>query len=220
MALYDKNLNDITNDVIDSLQKENKKLSRRFWVMTFAALFLFATSIVASIVRDNKLTNYEMTILEQENTIDNLRYILDRENHELSLWEFADIYRVYPNSEVNDSILYSLLVEVGAWFPELLVKQAKLESANYRSSIYTNNYNLYGMRNVYSRPTTQINTKNGYGVYANWQESVIDRLLWDEQLFDSQPETEEEYLDFISAIYAEDVDYVNKLQSIKIDVKQ
>lgn len=219
MAIYNKKLEDITYDVIDDLQKQLKDANKRFLIMTFVASFLFAAGVVASIVRGNKIANYEKTILEQEDTIDNMRYILDRENHEISLFEFADIYKIYPQEEINDSTLYSLLVEIGAWYPELLVKQAKLESANYQSSVYTNNNNLYGMRNVYSRPTTQINTKNGYGVYHNWQLSAIDRVLWDEEIFDSQPETEDEYLDFIAAIYAEDPNYISKVKSIKIEVK-
>ena len=36
---------------------------------------------------------------------------------------------------------------------------------NYTSNIYKNSNNLYGMKKVGKRQTTQLDTYNGYGVY-------------------------------------------------------
>ena len=117
-----------------------------------------------------------------------------------------------PNSEVNDSILYRFLKSNGVWFPEILLAQAKLESGNYNSSIYRGNNNLYGMKECSKRQTTQTSIKNGYGVYNNWQLSVLDRILWDAFTFRERP-TEDEYFEALKS-YAQDTNYIAKIKSM------
>ena len=78
--------------------------------------------------------------------------------------------------------------------------------------MYKSNHNLYGMKKVYKRQTTQHGELNGYGVYDNWCLSVLDRLLWDMFTFKNIKPTKEEYLNALKrANYATDPDYIKKL---------
>lgn len=113
----------------------------------------------------------------------------------------------------------------GAWYPDVIFAQACIESACATSYLAEKANNLFGMKRVGSRPTTQLNrvlksysahdnvVQVGYGCYMNWQLSVIDRILWDEYVFNEKP-SREQYLQKIKSIYAEDPLYIDKIEKM------
>ena len=123
---------------------------------------------------------------------------------------------LYPSKEINDSILYDYLVEINAWYPEVLLAQAKLESANYESNIFKKTNNMYGMKSVNSRMHCQTGSYNTYGLYDSWQLSVIDRVLWDLFAFKTKPDIET-YISKLE-IYAEDTVYIKKIKQLASNV--
>lgn len=119
------------------------------------------------------------------------------------------------NDEPTTDSIMSILTEVGAWYPEYIMAQAVLESATFTSEIYRANNNLFGMKLVSRRSTTQTGKKTdkvSYGHYNNWQMSVLDRVLWDLHRFETKP-TREEYEKALMQ-YAEDSKYISKLNKI------
>ena len=119
------------------------------------------------------------------------------------------------NIEPTTDSIIGLLTEVGAWYPEYIMAQAVLESATFTSEIYRVNNNLFGMKQVSRRSTTQTGKKTdkaSYGHYTNWQMSVLDRVLWDLHRFETKP-TREEYEKALMQ-YAEDSNYISKLNKI------
>ena len=111
--------------------------------------------------------------------------------------------------------LISFLNECGAWYPDIIVAQAILESATFTSNIYNNTYNMFGMRKPHSRETTSLNTyENNYANYYNWQLSAIDRIHWDLNIFRNKKPTRDEYINKIGAIYAEEPTYLQRIDSI------
>ena len=72
------------------------------------------------------------------------------------------------------------------------------------------------MKRVAIRPTTQLNGTDykGYGIYLNWQHSIIDRMLWDEFTFSGKKPSYEEYISTLKKRYAEDKKYISKLENI------
>lgn len=118
---------------------------------------------------------------------------------------------LYPAIEINDSILYNYLLEIGAWYPDILIAQAKIESASYTSNVFKKANNLYGMKSVYSRFHCQTGAYNNYGCYDSWKLSALDRVLWDLFIFDSIKPQREEYLRALRN-YAEAQNYITTIQ--------
>lgn len=201
MTKLNENLQNISEETIKHLQKEIKKVNIRFLLLIAVCTFtLIGVYILCNYIHSLKQENkeYKTTIAIQES--------------ELSLDSSIGYWFINTPTEINDSILYEFLIENNAWYPEILLKQAKIESSNYTSSIYKSNHNLYGMKKVYKRQTTQHGESNGYGVYDNWCLSVLDRLLWDMFTFKNIKPTKEEYLNTLKKVnYATDPDYIKKL---------
>lgn len=197
---YDENLNDHADSIIGHLQNELHKANKFF--IFLGALIMILVIVIGVIVCD-------MQNVIRENEKYKAELII--EEAMLSLEYSIGYWFINNPDEVNDTILYDFLKENGAWYPDILLKQAKIESGNYTSAIYKTNNNLYGMRKCYRRPTTQSGEQNGYGTYNNWCLSVLDRLLWDMFTFKNEKPSREDYLEAMK-IYAEDPNYIKKLQ--------
>lgn len=199
--IVDENLNDRSELIIDKLNKRLKVWDKVATVSAilcaiawFGLLFMFAKYHQEK--SDNKILTEK----------------IQQEEQMLSLEYSIGYWFINQPEEINDSILYLFLRDNNAWYPEILLKQAKIESGNYTSNVYINTNNLYGMKKVGKRQTTQLNnTYNGYGCYTNWCESVLDRMLWDIFYFKNEKPTEEEYLKAMS-IYAEADNYTELLK--------
>ena len=191
-------LND--KQLIQHLQGELSKANK-----AFCFLFLFFTlSLIFCVTSFVTMMN-----LKKENN--KYKAELIKEEAMLSLEYSIGYWFIHTPDKITDSTLYTLLVENGAWYPDILLKQAKLESSTYTSNLCRDNNNIYGMKEVHSRPTTQRGGRNGYGFYDNWCLSALDRLLWDIFRFDNEKPSEEEYLKAMR-IYAEDTDYIRKIK--------
>lgn len=120
---------------------------------------------------------------------------------------------LYPSDEINDSILECYLIELGAWYPDILLAQAKIESGTYTSNVFKAANNLYGMKTVNSRFHCQTGRYNSYGHYDSWKLSVIDRILWDLFIFDSIKPDRNQYLRALRD-YAEAQNYIETIEKV------
>lgn len=103
--------------------------------------------------------------------------------------------------------------QIGIEHPDVVYAQAVLGSGYFKSKLYLNHNNIFAMKEAKKRPTLQVGTTDsGYGVYARWEDAVIDYYLW--QLKYAQSLTKAEYLDTIGRIYAEDRQYIQKIKTI------
>lgn len=124
---------------------------------------------------------------------------------------------------VNDSILYDFIVSLNIEHPEIVVAQAKVESASYTSNVFKKTGNLFGMGLAKNRPTVASGNYNQYSDYKivnlpKWQLSVIDYAIYQASHFKNL--SEEEYLNKLQRIYAEDPNYKSallmKVKSLKV----
>lgn len=199
--IVDENLKDITSKYVKSLKDNLKRIKVLHGILAIASIALSAILIAIS-VKYSKSEKENKALKEQ----------LIKDEAELSLEYSIGYWFINTPEEINDTVLYQFLLDNNAWYPDILLKQAKIESANYTSNVYKNTNNLYGIRKVGKRQTTQLNNiYNGYGCYNNWCLSVLDRMLWDVFVFKGEKPSEEEYLKAMS-IYAEDKNYINKLK--------
>lgn len=197
--IVDENLNDCSLSIIQSLEYRIKDLHRANSALcTIAIIFSIAFFVTLGLY------------LNKKDKVELLADKIQQEEQMLSLEYSIGYWFINTPKEINDSTLYQFLLDNNAWYPDILLKQAKIESGNYKSNIYINSCNLYGMRKVGKRNTTQRGVYNGYGVYDNWCLSVLDRMLWDVFYFKNKKPTKEEYLKAMS-VYAEDKNYIKKL---------
>ena len=98
-------------------------------------------------------------------------------------------------------------------FPHIVLAQAKLESNNFRSYLFRENNNMFGMKLASSRLTIANGEEHGYASYESWSESLMDYALYYSSYL-RNVKTEREYYQFLSKFYAEDVAYVSKIQNL------
>lgn len=76
---------------------------------------------------------------------------------------------------------------VAEWMIKQSIQETRFAGSNWNSPAARNDNNLWGMGRVYSRPTTQINSRmaqdgsgvNTIGIYATQHSSTVDRVLFD-----------------------------------------
>lgn len=120
---------------------------------------------------------------------------------------------VIENDTISDGLLYNHLLSMRALFPKIILIQAKIESNNYTSMLYQKNKNMFGMKISTERVTTSGDGRAGYKSYVNWKESVMDYILW-QFSHNIEKLTQEEYINYLGKIYAEDPKYTNKIRSM------
>jgi flagellum-specific peptidoglycan hydrolase FlgJ len=118
-------------------------------------------------------------------------------------------------NNINHILLYNQILETNIKYPDIVIAQAILESAHFKSHLFIRANNLFGMKIPNKRPTTAIGSTNGYSIYINWNSSVLDYKLWQDFLFKRKGiMTRKEYLLYIQKWYATDPNYTNKIKYI------
>jgi flagellum-specific peptidoglycan hydrolase FlgJ len=98
-------------------------------------------------------------------------------------------------------------------FPYIVMAQAIMESGLGKSDLFKQNNNLFGMRLARSRMTTAAESKSNFAYYKKWQDCVLD-MAYFQASFLNDVNTEEKYLLYLGANYAESTTYVAKLKSV------
>jgi uncharacterized FlgJ-related protein len=108
--------------------------------------------------------------------------------------------------------IYLYLDTINVKFKTVVVAQAVLESGNFKSKVFKENNNIFGMKKASTRPT--LGTMQGsYSKYKNWQESILDYAFY-QAYFCNRIKSEEEYINHLCTNYAEDEKYRDKLERI------
>lgn len=137
---------------------------------------------------------------------------------EQNLYTFIGEYSFLKNEKIptNDSVVYEFIKATGCWYPDIVMAQYVIESGHGKSMLSQEYNNCFGMKYVGNkgRRNTQLPDVKGYGdygVYINWQLSVVDRQLWDHRVFEASKPTKDYYLNILDKIYAEDPNYIDKI---------
>jgi len=95
---------------------------------------------------------------------------------------------------------------------DIVYAQAVLETGGFTSHIFRMNNNLFGMKVATIRPTTNIGEEDGHAAFKHWRHSVVDYALYASCYLTKM--NREEYLNYLSARYAEDPNYIVKVKQI------
>ena len=123
---------------------------------------------------------------------------------------------INQENEFSEVKLKEYIIGLNIKFPHIVFAQAKLESGYFKSTIFKENNNLFGMRVASRRPTTNKGENRGHAVFDTWRESVLDYAFYQAR-FLGDIKTEGEYIQYLKANYAEDPGYVDKV--IKLSKK-
>lgn len=169
---------------------------------------------IALIISDNKNSKLET---EYKYTLSEYEQLLFKEQ-EQNLYTFIGEYSFLKNEKIptNDSVVYEFIKATGCWYPDIIMAQYVIESNHGKSMLSQEYNNCFGMKYVGNkgRRNTQLPDMKGYGdygVYINWQLSVVDRQLWDHRVFEASKPTKDYYLNILGKIYAEDINYIDKI---------
>ena len=137
---------------------------------------------------------------------------------DLSQEERLIVIREY--NEFSETKLIEKIRQLNFRYPHIILAQAKLESGHFKSTIFLENNNMFGMKEAKLRANLAKGTNRGHAYYETWQESVIDYALYYSSYLRSI-NTEGEYFEYLRQNYAEDPTYVQRLKEIikKQDLK-
>jgi len=116
-------------------------------------------------------------------------------------------------NEFTEKALVQKIKELNFKFPHIVLAQSYQETGGYKSSIFTECKNLFGMKEAKIRATLSQGTNRGHAYYNSWQESLYDYALFYNTYLNGI-KTEGEYFGYLEQYYAEDPNYVLRLKQI------
>jgi hypothetical protein len=135
---------------------------------------------------------------------------LDTKLQELRVYQgYIDSVKYLPLTKEN---IYILCDKYNIKYPDVVVAQAQIESGNFKSSLCTEHNNLFGMKIPYRRFSVRSGKANNYAKYDHWSHSVIDYGILQNMFADLS--SKENYLKWLDATYAEDPNYIQKINRL------
>jgi uncharacterized FlgJ-related protein len=134
------------------------------------------------------------------------------------------LYYESENSEFSKKNFYNYLKEINVKFPEIVFAQA-MKECGFKSPLFRNNNNPFGMKEANKRPNIQDGVDNGHASYKTWKHAVIDYALYQSYIGVNKIKTEEEYLQYLKDMRyydtdsPENVNYLNDLRQISHNIK-
>jgi uncharacterized FlgJ-related protein len=135
-----------------------------------------------------------------------------------SLTDAEKAFIIKEQDVFSEEKLKNYLVELNVKFPHIVHAQAIIESGHFKSQIFKNNHNLFGMKQARSRATTNLGSELGHAVYYHWRESVLDYALY-QCAFLSKINTEETYYQYLKENYAESPTYAVQVENMAKNLK-
>ena len=168
----------------DLSQKKLNKYLIAIYVVLISSLFSFSGYTVGRVMKLTNLSHIEKELL-----------VVDLQRDDFTEEKLAD-----------------LLKKLKIKYPEIVLAQARLETGGYKSRIFRENHNLFGMKEAVRRINTAQGTQYNHAYYEHWRESVYDYAFY-QCRYMGQVRSREEYFNLLSQSYAEDPVYVTKLKN-------
>lgn len=95
-------------------------------------------------------------------------------------------------------------------YPEIIIAQARIESNNFKSPIFKECNNIFGMKEARKRLNLAEGSCRGHAYYSSWKASLQDRALY-EASYTHKIGSRDQYITYLDRLYAEDGSYAEKL---------
>ena len=113
----------------------------------------------------------------------------------------------------DEKQLIKMMGDLNMKFPHIALAQSYIETGRFKSKVFRENNNLFGMKQARQRVNTAKGTQHNHAYYDTWEESVYDYAFYQCRYLGGI-KTEEEYFRYLNASYAEDPNYVSKVKSV------
>lgn len=120
---------------------------------------------------------------------------------------------IKQSDEFTKEKLVQMLKDLNVKQPHIVMAQSMTETGHWKSSIFLENHNLFGMKEASRRITTAEGTNRNHAYYNHWRESVYDYAFYQCRYL-SSIRSESEYFQYLGASYAEDPDYLEVLKGV------
>ena len=108
--------------------------------------------------------------------------------------------------------LIKMLKQLNVKHPHIVLAQSIVETGHWKSVVFKENHNLFGMREANARIKTSLGTQLNHAYYDSWRESVYDYAFYQARYLSKLNESE--YYAALDATYAEAGGYSNALKKI------
>ena len=134
--------------------------------------------------------------------------VLDEYEKELLILDLQNERNKFSQEKFVDE-----LKRLNIKYPHIVMAQSIVETGYWKSGIFKENHNLFGMKQANIRINTAKGTNRNHAYYDNWQESVYDYAFY-QCRYMGAANTEEEYFLALGASYAEAGNYVQALKTV------
>jgi len=128
-------------------------------------------------------------------------------------FESENFLLVDYDNDFSEIKLVEKIKELNFKFPWIVLAQAQRETGHYKSPIFFENHNLFGMKEAKLRINLALGTQRGHAYYNDWIESVYDYAFYSSTYY-SKCKTEEQYYQLLGYSYAESETYVQDLKNM------
>lgn len=134
--------------------------------------------------------------------------VLDEYEKELLIISLEEERNSFSRDKLVDE-----LKRLNVKYPHIVMAQAIVESGNFKSRIFKENNNLFGMKEAGVRINTALGTQHGHAYYNNWLESIYDYAFYQSRYLGTI-KSEQQYFAYLSNSYAEADHYVKTLKTV------
>lgn len=115
--------------------------------------------------------------------------------------------------------VYKFINEIGMKYPDVVFAKAILESGHFKSKMFLNKNNLFGMKKAVHRTTLGQGNPGDYVYFKSIEESIIDYKLYQMQFVD-EINSEQMYIKRICQSYSSNGNYEKLLLSVLESAKE
>ena len=161
--------------------------------------------------RTNKILKYRVIVAVLFISVFFLSFIAAKKPEKEYITTEMEI-NLKTNNTFSEEALIKEIKRLPFKYKDILLAQAMIESGHYKSPLFKEAHNLFGLREARSRATTAKGTVLNHAEYDNWKESLLDRLIYEVKYLDKL--NREQYLKYLDKSYAQASGYDRSLEQI------
>ena len=140
-----------------------------------------------------------------------LTWYISYQNGRMNALEgMSDIERIIEIKEhdtFGQDKLVQMMKDLNIKYPWIPMAQSMVETGHWKSKIFRENHNLFGMKEAKQRVTSSAGTQYNHAYYNTWRESVYDYAFYQARYL-GKINSEAAYFQYLNESYAEDPRYI------------